>query len=367
MRPSEDYLGVVTPEEIERLYQSLTQGAGHPLIALAKSEAHHEVKTNTERAARRILRANPDWMPKLKARLIDTSDLSNASSALGEIRAYGALLDTDMAVKPNPAVPGKKVLPEFDVDGGVIVEVHSRQLDPMQAQALATHRAMHYAEHKIAVQEAKKAGEAGVVTSSAIGVMPLGAPDRAKAGDSILTNAISRICGIKKDEKQIDPAKPFVLWLDLQDPLVWGGSLSEEQFAPIYTESKDGAVGTGALWFALYGRKGDPMIEMFGLEYHQTAMLHDGRFALSAKISAVVFSLSRATVLMEHPSAAMPLPARFRGSLLKAPFFRLDLSLCEWSRGLVRSQTDLGRELVAQAAQALTALNPGANGRGWLP
>ena len=365
MRPSEDYLGIVTPEEIERLYQSRSLGAGHPLIALAKSEAHQEVKTNTERAARGILRTNPDWLSKVKARLIDTSDPSNASSALGEIRAYGALLETGMAIRMNPYVPGKNVIPEFEVDGGdgaTIVEVHSRQLDRAQAKALEKHRAHLHAEHKIAVEEAKRDGKVGVVTSSTIGVVPLGAPDRSKAGDSVLTNAISRICGIKNDDKQIDPAKPFVLWLDLQDPLVWGAGLSEQQFAPIYTQSRDGRVGTGALWFALYGRKSDPMIEMFGLDYRQTAMLHEGRFALSPKISAVVYSLPDATVLMESPSAAMPLPARFRGSLLKAPSFRLDFSLCDWKPGLVRSQSDLGRELVARAAQALTALNPRSDG-----
>ncbi len=361
MNAPENYLGVITPDEIERLHKSLADGVRHPLIALAKAAKPHEVATNTENTARRIFRENSDWLKKLKPRLIDTSDLANSSSALGEIRGYGALLETGMAVKANPTVPGTKVSPEFEVDAGdgaVIVEVHSRQLDPAQAEAIAEHRRKHRAEHRIAVEEAKKAGEKGVVTSAAIGVMPLGAPNPKKAGDSVLTNAISRICNIKKEEKQIDPAKPFVLWLDLQDPLVWGAAIAEQQLSPIYSEFRSEGVESGALWFALYGRKDDPMIEMWGCDYHQIAMLHDGRFALSEKISAVIYSLPRATVLMEHPSPARPLPSNFRASLLNLPFFALENSVCEWTPGLVAQYLDYQRKMVSEAAKALVAFNP---------
>src|ERR1035437_942668 len=201
-----NYLGVITPDEIDDLHKSLPAELSHPLIVLAKAQKPHKVATNTEQAARGILRTNQDWLEKLKPRLVDTSDLTTASGALGEIRTYGALLETAMAVKTNPTVPGKNVVPEFDVDAGdgaVIVEVHSRQLDPKQAQAIADNRKQHRAEHKIAVEEARKKGEdGGVVTSSAIGVIPLGAPVRGKDGDSVLTNAISRICGSQTKEKK---------------------------------------------------------------------------------------------------------------------------------------------------------------------
>jgi hypothetical protein len=356
-----NYLGVITPGEIDELHKSLPSGARHPLIMLAKTQKPHQVATNTEKAASGIFRTNEAWLSsrKLKDRLISPSNFTEASSALGEIRAYGALLETAMSVKPAPSVLGKNVVPEFEVDAGdgaVIVEVHSRQLDPTQAKAIAENLKQHRAEHKIAVEEARKKGDdGGVITSSVIGVIPLGAPVKGKAGDSVLTNAISRI---KQSEKQVDPSKPFVLWLDLQDPLVWGPSIAEQQLAPIYSELKDGQVGTGALWFALYGRKRDAMIEMQGCDYRQISMLHDGRFALSAKISAVVYSFPRATVLMEHPDPAMGLPPHFRASLLKAPFFRLDLSVCEWTSGLIASHLSHQRAMVAAAAKALVGFNP---------
>jgi hypothetical protein len=52
---------------------------------------------------------------------------THASSAIGEIRAYGALLDMWITVTPGPKVSYSKVSPEFGVDNGdgdVIVEVH---------------------------------------------------------------------------------------------------------------------------------------------------------------------------------------------------------------------------------------------------
>jgi hypothetical protein len=365
-----DYLGILTAPEIQTLRKTAKNGARHPVAALALAKPPSQVAINTERAARQIAQKDLPWLSALKPRLIDQSDFTNASSALGEIRAYGALLKTAMAVKTKPAVLGKKVVPEFEAnagDGAVIVEVHSRQLDPAQAQAISEHQKRHRAEHRIAVEEAKTAGEDGVITSAAIGVIPLGAPNRNKKGDSVLTNAISRICRIKEDEKQIDPAKPFVLWLDLQDPLVWGASIAEQQLAPLYTESKDGAVGTGALWFALYGRKGDPMIETEGFTYRVRNMLHDGRFCQIMKahggptrVSAVVYSMPRATVLMENPlenSSTLPLPPHFRAGLLKTPFFCLDRSICEWQPGLAKARIKMDRDIVEAAAKALLAFN----------
>jgi len=354
-----DFLEVISPQEIESLRLAAKDGLRHPVAALA--HASDNVAANTKRAARNISRSDKKWLSSLKPRLIDVSSFTNASATLGEVRAYGALLEAAITVKPHPVVPGKRVKPEFEADAGdgpVIVEVHSRQLDEKQVQALAEHNRKHRAEHKLAAEEARKAGKGGVVTSSSIGVAPFGMPEHNKPGDSILTNSISRICRTKEDETQIDPTKPFLLWLDYQDPLVWGPSIAEQQFAPIYSEFSNEGVGTGALWFALYGRKGDPMVEMNGCDYRQISMLHDGRFERSSRISAVIYSLPRATVLMEHPNPAMPLPAQFRAALLRVPSFRIELSLCEWAPGLVKSQIETTRNMVAAAAQSLVATNP---------
>jgi hypothetical protein len=78
MNAPENYLGIITPDEIELLYKSLADGVRHPLIALSKAAKPHQVATNTENAAAGIFRENPDWLKKLKPRLVDTSDLTNS-------------------------------------------------------------------------------------------------------------------------------------------------------------------------------------------------------------------------------------------------------------------------------------------------
>ena len=357
-----DYLSIITQNEIQLLQQATQSGERHPVAILALGKSTGQVTINTEQAARIVAQKDVNWLTSLKPRLIDTTQFCNASSSLGELRAYWALLETGMTVSPEPIVAGKKVVPEFDVnagDGSVIVEVHSRQLSSDQRVSAKKHSK----ELTAKVEAAKKANAATTaVITGELEVTPFGDPNPITLGDSVLTNAISRIASIKDEETQIDPDKRFVLWLDLQDPTVWGLSIAEQQLAPLYTESKEGEVGTGALWFALYGREGDPMIETECFSYRVRNMLHHGRFFQTMKatgkptrISAVVYSMPRATVLMENPSPALPLPLRFRASLLKAPFFLLDRSLCEWEPGLVKARVDQEHKAIKATANALSA------------
>ena len=107
------------------------------------------------------------------------------------------------------------------------------------------------------------------------------------------------------------------------------------------------------------------MLESLGYRYKRVPMLHDGRFYQTIKshggftrFSAVVYSLPRATILMEHPTPARGLPPNFRASMLKAPFFRLDLSMIEWGSGLVQQIVNNDRRIVEAAATALENFDP---------
>jgi hypothetical protein len=365
-----DYLGIIKPEELRALRRAQRPGATHPVVNLAFApsleQTRRRVAANTELAARLVLQSNETWLRNLRSRLLDADDFTQASSALGEIRAFGALLETWMTITPAPPIEGTNASPEFQVDNGdgtVIVEVHSRQLDEQQVKALHQHHADLQKVHSQAVDKAKAEGSVeSVVTTGESEVFPTGAPDPHKAGDSVLTNTISRIASIKQTEEQIDPSKPFVLWLDLQDPTVWGLPIADELFSPLYTENKEGIVGTGGFWFALYGRKGDPLIESQGYDYRSMSLAHEGRFYQTmtkghggaTRISAVVYSLPTATILMENPNAALPLPPRVRAAMLKLPFFRLDLSIVEWEPRLVTRTIENQKQMINAAASALT-------------
>ena len=105
----------------------------------------------------------------------------------------------------------------------------------------------------------------------------------------------------------------------MQDPTVWGLPVSEEQLAPLYTENKDGEVGTGALWFALYGRKGDSMIETEGSHIAFvrcftmaaffrssaiTADSEDGKFNRTNPSISGFGALGSATIILSGPVAS---------------------------------------------------------------
>lgn len=368
-----DYLGIITPQDIQVLRRLRRPGVTHPLVMLAlgheQAERHRLTAHNTESAACLIKEKDPKWLNALKSRLVADDDFTHASSALGEIRAYGALLETGMNVAPAPSVQGSNVSPEFEIDNGdgrVIVEVHSRQLDEKQSQSLDVNAVELQKRHKEEVEKARAAGEVkNVLTMGEVEVFPTGAPDPAREGDSVLTNTISRIAAIKQNEKQVDPNKPFILWLDLQDQAVWGVPPSEELFSPLYSEGIEGYVGSGPFWFALYALKGDPLIESRGYDYRSMPMAHDGRFEMTMKahggksrVSAVIYSLPYATFLMENPNPTQPIPPRVRATLLKLPRFRLDRSIVEWKPGLVARHIAAQRQSVLAAAAALGGFDP---------
>ena len=138
-----DFLGIISADEIEELRKARRDGTVHPLVNVALSVRDASefalVAANTESAARLIADKDPKWLNALRPRLLAIDDFTHASSALGEIRAYGALLETWVSVKPAPEIPGRDVSPEFEIDnrdGLVIIEVHSRQLDEKEAASI---------------------------------------------------------------------------------------------------------------------------------------------------------------------------------------------------------------------------------------
>ncbi|HEY3329254.1 MAG TPA: hypothetical protein VGK19_04480 [Capsulimonadaceae bacterium] len=334
-------------DDIAHLRNTCQKLAAHPLVAL--DDEAGQVCANTVRASRIIARNNRPWLDSIKRRILDATH-SNASSALAEVRAYGALLEIGLPLAPEPSVAGKKVRPDFELSDGktsAVVEAHCKQFDTRELERLRIF-------HQQAEQAGAKLKESGkrfhCATTS---VTPLGRPEASKPSDSILTNAISRICGIKSGERQSDEAKPFILWLDLQDLTGGGLPIAYEQLAPIYSQLRDGDVGSGALWYALYGKRDDPMVESGSPEYRVARMLHHGRFAQSRAVSAVVYSLPRGTVLMEHPDPTHRISAMMRASLIGLPFFMLDRSILEWEPGLVAQLIELEKTRVQATVLAL--------------
>jgi hypothetical protein len=350
--------GLVTDAQIEALPAVPHMGV-HPLVSVAlhpgPPQPPGQITVNTCRALRHVLRVFPEWAQNLRPRLLDATDWTSAESALAEIRARGALLEAAFPVQLGTKdASGAK--PEFHVsmDGvETIVEVWTRNLSQQERERIKAQQATSSRSEQV---------DGGTITTSEAAVAPFRPPDRSKKGDSVLANVISLIAAIKEREHQARDRRPFVLWIDLQsEALEFDYS---HQLQPLM--SWNGTVSSGAYWHALYGRKGDVLLESDGGRIRTNAMRHEGRYYQRMKhggptrISGCIFLSPRTTVMMENPTAAFPLTASFRKQLINLPWFEIDTSLANWSEHLVERTVHVQREFIAAiiAALGLSAPQP---------
>ena len=338
---------LVTLDEIGKLREARTVVAAHPLVSVAlhpgPGQYPDQISNNTTHALRHVLDSMPDFAKNLKTRLTDTSDWTNSESALAEIRACGALLEGGYDVKTG-SMTQRGTRPEFEVarDGTrTIVEVWGRNL------ALDDHAAL---EKDLQKPHVRKDGNVSISTAATV-VAPFGAPT--KPGDTITLNVISRVASIKRDEHQVEPNVPFVVWVDLQSVSTLAGFDNQSQFQPI--EDDGGELSSGGYWYGMYGRKGDVIFERGS---PPAPMLHDGRYFQvmkdggATRVSAFIFSAPNHVVVMENPNAGNPLPVAFRNGLLLLPCFNIGLSVANWSANHVTQMLDLQRAAVAGLSAA---------------
>jgi hypothetical protein len=345
---------LVTDAAIDALRELYTPHMGeHPLVSVAlhpgAPQQHRQIAVNTCRALRHVLRNFPKWAQNLKPRLLAAKDWTNAQSALAELRACGALLEAGFPVQLGTKdASGAK--PEFhvSVDGvETIVEVWTRSLSKEERDRIKAQQAASSRTEEV---------DGGTITTSVAATAPFATPDPSKKGDSVLTNVISKIAGIKEREHQAHDRRPFVLWIDLQsEALIFDYS---HQLQPLM--SWNGTVASGGYWHALYGRKGDVLLEFGGGRIRTNVMRHEGRYYQQMKkhggptrVSGCIFSSPKTTVMMEHPTAVFPLTASFRRQLINLPWFEIDLSLANWSDHLVERTVHLQREFIAAVVAAL--------------
>ena len=254
----------------------------------------NQVAMNTLTAFKFVNSSDKQWLSSLKSRMMEIKDYSTSSAALGELRAYGYLLEAGVKVKPVPCQRGIGT-PEFECSfngNQFIVEVHSKQMNNEETRAY---------------QEFKK--EEATAPFRMHTITPFGKPDANKPGDTVCLNAISKICATKQRGHQLSEEIPSIIWLDYQDE-VWDMLLTRENLHPL--RSFRGEFVSGEIWYAFYGWKGAPVFESHGLEEKigqpPEIMQHDGRFRMSQELSSVIISLPRITSILENPWANKILP-----------------------------------------------------------
>ncbi len=341
--------GFLTPQEMQKVTTIMGHARPHPIFLLLEREngtSQHRV--NVDIALRQVSNADRAWLDRMKPRMIG-QNVTEASAALAELRAYGYLLGAGFSV--TPVAPTKKMAtPEFEVRDGndrFIVEVHAKQQNTKTEEDLERHRAAVAETHR----------EPGRITTHVHVVHPWGRPSVNKPGDSTTKNAISKICAIKGSERQLRSDMSSIVWMDFQDLHTLDMALTAEQFSPLLSSQEH--ITSGAIWYALYGWKGAPVFEHvhyshLDLPSQIQRMEHDGRFRLSNVVSAVIVSLPNATLLAETPRKERQLPPSVRLRFLGLPHAGIQHSIAEWSAGQVAATLIAG----ANSICALVAEKP---------
>lgn len=107
MEVNENWLDLFTEEEQKKIFSFDELDRLHPLKRiLFPRDAHYgndsQVAMNTFNAFKFVNSSDKQWLSSLKSRMMEIKDYSTSSAALGELRAYGFLLEAGVKVKPVP-------------------------------------------------------------------------------------------------------------------------------------------------------------------------------------------------------------------------------------------------------------------------
>lgn len=284
----------------------------HPLLSLILGTDKHteSVAHNTDRCLNRILEENSRWAGAKINIILQDHDYSNVSACLGEIRAYGALLNVwNAAIKANSA--GSDF--DFEVDGNsFIVEVNTPQ----------------YTGNEHIIQHGINSTPRGVIRETE--VIPFGLPERDK--DNVKGEAISKLAAIKAKERQFKTSSVNILWLDFHDPSLWPFGFGLEEFIPVTSYREE--ISSGIAWNAFYAKVGTNIYDRFsayGASPVIYQMEYDGRFwKHDSKIDFVLADTSAGKIVYQSLTRSSSIPPTFFHQLFKLDSFRLELCWLDW-------------------------------------
>ncbi len=316
----------ITDTQMESVLATGRTHKSHPLRLLLDAASDLEgpaaaVLFNTDRAIRLIPSATDTrFATWLHRRITDAagSNFERSASALGEIRAAGALIEAGASCLPLPE--GTAPAPDFQIGFGgstIFVEVHTKQMNAEESKRLAGF--LHGGQ-------GRSWSNCGTVVREHV-VHPAGRP---KDPETLGENVASKFASIKPRAHQAQTNRANVLWIDLQDEDCTG--FFPESVLPVMI-SDDGFCSIG-LWHAFYGLPDTPIFEHHaigpGLRQDVRSMKFPGMFAQTTAWAAVVLSFPRYTVVFEHPNPGVRLPAATWPMVLRLPALRLHLSLIDW-------------------------------------
>ena len=225
-------------QSIDRIWRSAKTYREHPLVPMFRSLIQDgidmSVLHNTSEAIRRIdLRPEQrEWLSSRLARCLQIDDFSSSASALGEVRACGALLQGGFQV--HPIAENRNPTCDFQISCNGLdayVEVATKQMSGKTADYL-----------NISSDCRERS------------ICPGGAPDPNKDGETIGENAGHKLASIKPKAKQVPHGSVALLWVDVQDEDWWPADITHTK--PVV--SFDEEFYSGGIWHGFYGSIGTP-------------------------------------------------------------------------------------------------------------
>src|SRR5947209_5178624 len=90
----------LTAEECIEFRTPAEVGRSHPVsLLLIRDEGVSQHLVNVETALKNVSRVNPEWLARVKLRIV-AREATESASALAELRAYSALLAAGFEVDP---------------------------------------------------------------------------------------------------------------------------------------------------------------------------------------------------------------------------------------------------------------------------
>lgn len=325
-----DYTSYFAPypalkEEFLAGAQNLTYDSDnpHPLLylILAKDERTCHIAQRTDKCLANVRNLNPQWLNGKVNIILQSQDLQNVSAILGEIRAYGELawVWRDKITTPISGADFRVRLPDCVVG----VEIYTPQH--------RTKRHMRIAEEH----------QSSHITTTMTELFPFGWPERERV-DTIQGEAVSQLAQAKAREHQFTNNEISVLWLDLQDPILWSMDFRKEQLLPISAFQE--TLTSGALWNALYGEKGLEVYDDLstqGLPPRCYKMEFDGRFNQDTLIDFCIADTRTAHVVFENHRKTEVVPSSVYRGLHNLFKFNLEMSWLDWpNRGTLRMRVE---------------------------
>lgn len=244
-----------------------------------------------------ICKHNYDWLKHKLESFFDGGEveIENFNGLLGEIRAYGELLE----LKSRVFDISKIETPKSGSDFSMILNNQSINIEVNTPQESGTKNIISNIEEHSTITDKHKIKHK--ISTNA----PYGYPVREK--DNIQYEAVSKFSQIKaeKENRQFTKQNISILWIDLNNPMIF--MFNHLDYTTPFL-SYNGQLSSGFIWNAFYSLKHDNVYSCYsGFSKDVIKMEFDGRFS-DSNIDFVIIDCFTHKVIFENHNSKKVIP-----------------------------------------------------------